>query len=269
MMQNQHLFMKSAVQIVLLSFYLITTGCVTLYKPNTIYSPLLKEKGELNTSASLGISGGGLYNLQAGYALSDHIGIVAEGMYHNRIAKTNSNADSGYEKLNILFGEAGAGYFSKFGSEKSGLFQCYGGSGYGSTTDRIYNTTTPNPEVNAKYFNIFIQPGVAYTSKNVELAFDLRANYVQLYKIHSFLYNKFEFWNTDFHYYSDTSLRFINLEPAITIKLGGEKLKGVLQFGATIPAIHPKSYFAVNTSSLLLIPLLKFSLGISFTLGRQ
>ena len=261
--------MRQVIQLVLIGFLLLTTGCVTLYKPNTVYSPLLKEKGELNTSASLGISGGGLYNLQAAYAITDHIGLIGDGMYHSRIAKTNNSTDSGYEKLNIFFGEAGAGYFSKFGGEKNGLIQCYGGSGLGRTSDRIFNTSTPNPEVNAKYFNVFIQPGVAYTSKYVELAFDMRANYVQLYKIHSYLYSKFEFWNTDFHYYSDTTLNFVNLEPVITIKVGGDKLKGVVQFGATIPSIHPKSYFAVNNSALLLVPLLKFSIGISYTIGKE
>jgi hypothetical protein len=258
--------MKTAIQILSFEILLILPGCVTLYKSNAIHSPLLKEKGELNASVSLGLSGCGLYNLQTAYAISNHTGIMINGMYHNR---HSNNADSSVEKLNIIFGEAGAGYFTTFGSEKKGLFQCYSGVGYGYTTDKINNTNQPYPEVSAKYFNIFIQPGVAITNKHVEVAFDLRANYVRLFNIHAYLYDKFEFWNTDFKYYSGTSLDFMNLEPVVTIRVGGEKLKGILQTGVTIPAINSKSYFDVNTSSMLVVPLIKFSVGVNYTFSSK
>jgi hypothetical protein len=257
--------MKTA-KILFFGMLLFLTGCVTLYKPNAIHSPSLKEKGELNSSASLGLSGCGLYNLQAAYAISDHTGFMINGMYHNRNV---SSADSSVEKLNIFFGEAGAGYFTTFGNKKNGLFQCYSGGGYGITTDRINNTNQPNPEVNAKYFNIFIQPGYAFLSKYFEVAFDLRANYVRLFSIHAYLYDKFEWWNTDFKFYSDATLDFMNLEPALTIKAGGGKLKGVLQLGLTIPTINSNSYFQVNNSSMLIAPLIKFSVGVNYTFGRK
>jgi hypothetical protein len=258
--------MKTAIQILSFEILLILPGCVTLYKPNVIHSPLLKEKGELNASVSLGLSGCGLYNLQTAYAISNHTGVMINGMYHNR---HSNNADSLIEKLNMIFGEAGAGYFTTFGSKKNGLFQFYGGGGYGYTTDKINNTNQPYPEVSAKYFNIFIQPGVAMTNKHVEVAFDLRANYVRLFNIHAYLYDKFEFWNTDFKYYSGTTLDFLNLEPVVTIRVGGEKLKGILQAGVTIPGINSKSYFDVNTSSMLILPLIKFSVGVSYTFSSK
>lgn len=258
--------MKTALQILFFGMLLILTGCVTLYKPNAIHSPMLKEKGEINTSASLGLSGCGLYNVQAAYAISKHTGVMIDGMYHNR--RINS-ADSSVEKLNMFFGEAGAGYFTTFGNGKNGLFQCYGGGGYGSTKDKIANANQPNPEVNAKYFNIFIQPGLALTGKNFEVAFDLRANYVRLFDIHAYLYDEFEFWNTDFKFYSDTTINFMNLEPAVTLKAGGERLKGVVQFGVTIPTINSDSYFDVNTPALLGGSLIKFSVGVNYTFGRK
>jgi hypothetical protein len=258
--------MKNAIQILSFGMLFILAGCVTLYKPNAVPSPLLKEKGELNTSATLGLSGCGLYNLQSAYAISNHTGIMVDGMAHNR--KTSS-ADSTVEKLNMFFGKAGAGYFTTFGNMKNGLFQCYGGGGYGVSSDKIKNTGQPAPEVSGKYFNIFLQPGLAYTKKNFNLAFDLRANYVRVFNIHAYLYEQFEWWNTDFRFYSDTSLYFINLEPALTIKAGGEKLKGVFQLGAIIPAINPDSYFEVNTSSYLVAPLFLFSVGIEYTFRRK
>ncbi len=258
--------MKWILKIAFSLFIFTATGCVTLYKPNVVHSPLLKEKGEVTASASLGISGSGLYNFQAATALSDHAGIMADGMYHTRMT---NHTDSSYEKLNLLFAEAGGGYFTRFSENKKGLFQCYGGGGFGSSRDIMHSAMPPEPEVSSKYMNVFVQPGVAYTDDNFEAAFDVRMNYVQLFNIHAYLYKEFEWWNTDFVYYSDTTLRFVNIEPAVTVKAGGEKLKGILQFGVTIPAVNSKSYFMTSSSSLLLFPLIKFSVGISYRFGKK
>lgn len=257
--------MKSVLQSLLFATFFFLTGCVTLYKPNAIHSPLLKDKGDLNTSASIGISGCGLYNLQAAYAPTEHMGIMMDGMYHYR---SINSADSSVERLNIFFGEAGAGYFTTFGTEKKLLFQCYSGAGFGSTKDRMENTSQFNPEVNAKYNNVFFQPGIGYTNKNIEMAFDIRANYVHVYDIHAYMYEEFEWWNTDYNFYSDTTLDFVNLEPAFTLKAGGKKLKGVFQVGLTIPTVNSRSYFMVNASSLLGYPLIKLSFGISYAFGK-
>jgi hypothetical protein len=258
--------MKTTIQILSFGMLLVLTGCVTLYKPNAIHSPLLKEKGELNTSAGLGLSGCGLFNLQAAYAISNHAGVMMDGMYHYR---NTSNDDSSVEKLKMFFGEAGAGYFNTYGNKKNVLFQCYGGGGYGFSTDKISNTDQSNPEMNAKYLSIFVQPGVAYTSKNFEIGFDLRANYVHIFDIYAYLYDRFEWWNTDFELYSDTTLVFVNLEPTVTMKAGGKKLKAVVQLGATIPTINSNSYFTVSSSSMLGARLIKFSVGISYTFGKK
>jgi hypothetical protein len=258
--------MKTTVQILLSGMFVIFTGCVTLYKPNVIHSPMIREKGELNTSASAGIVGSGLFNLQAAYAISNHAGVIFDGMYHTRYF---TSADSSVEKLNIFFVEAGSGYFTPTGNKKNGLFQCYGGFGYGFTSDKIEYANQPDPEVNSKYFNVFVQPGFAYTHKYFEIAFDLRANYVHMFDIHAYLYDQFEWWNTDSKFYSDTTLSFMNLEPAVTFGAGGEKLKGIVQLGITIPAINSHTYFDVNTSSLMMVPLFKFSVGIKYTFGRS
>jgi hypothetical protein len=258
--------MKTAIQILSFGMLFILTGCVTLYKPNAIQSPLLKEKGELNTYASLGLSGCGLYNVQAAYAIANHTGVMIDGMYHNR---HKSISDSSVEKLNMFFMEAGAGYFTTFRNEKNVLFQCYSGGGYGITADKISNANQLSPEINSKYFNMFIQPGLAYIGKYFKVAIDLKVNYVHLFDIHAYLYDEFEWWNTDFKFYSDTTLDFMNLEPTTTIIVGGGKLKGVLQLGVTIPAINSNTYIEVNTSSMYLAPLIKFSVGVNYTFGRK
>jgi hypothetical protein len=258
--------MKTIFQLISVVLLFLFTGCVTLYKPNTVHSPLLKEKGDFNTSASLGISGSGLYNATAAYALSDHVGVVADGMYHYR---RSGNGGSTTEKLRMSFAEGGAGYFEKFGSNQNWLFQGYGGGGFGSTTDRMENALPPVPQISARYFNIFLQPGVAMTKKYLDLAFDMRINYVRLYNINASLYNEFDFWNTDFIYTADTSLDFVNLEPSVTLRVGGENVKALVQLGVIIPFINSQSYFDVNNASLFIAPLFKCSVGISFAFGKK
>jgi hypothetical protein len=257
--------MKTTILLLLLGTLLLSS-CVTLYKPNAVHSPLLTEKGELSVATSMGISGSGLLNLQSAYAISDHTGIMLNGMYHHR---TSSSADSSVERLNMYFGEMGVGYFSTFGKLKNGLFQCYGGGGSGYTFDKIDYPNQSDPSVHANYVNLFVQPGIAYVSDYFQISLDLRANYLYLFNIHAYLYDHFEFWNTDFKYYSGAHLDFMILEPAITIKAGSPKLKGVLQLGAIIPTVNPNSYFEVNTGSYLVFPLIKMSLGITYTFGRK
>jgi hypothetical protein len=244
----------------------LLAGCVTLYKPNVLHTPMLKEKGDANFSAAVGLTGNGLFNGQAAYAVSDHAGIMINGMYHHR---QSGGDNSSVEKLNIFSGEAGGGYFKSFGKNENKLFQCYGGLGYGHTTDKIESTGQANPEASARYVNVFVQPGFALMDKRTEFSFDLRANYVQLFDIHAYLYDQFEWWNTDFKYYSDTTINFMNLEPAVTFKVGGNRLKGTCQVGMIIPAVNSKSYFDVNNASLLGVSLIKISFGVNYFLGRR
>jgi hypothetical protein len=260
--------MKTVIRNSCLIILLLFTGCVTLYKPNVINSPLLKEKGEGSATASLGVSGTGWANIQGAYAVSDHIGLMLNGMYHSR-RTTTEGTNSSTEKLNIAFGEAGLGYFNQSGSNKNILFQLYGGGGYGATHDIITGGSSQNPEISSKYTNIFVQPGFALIGKLISASFDLRANYVHLYDVHAYMFDQFEFWNTDYIWASDSTLSFMNLEPTVTVRIGEGNLKGLIQFGATVPTINSKSYFAIDSYSMLLFPLLKFSAGICYTFGEK
>jgi hypothetical protein len=261
--------MKSPVLVLSLSTAtLVLSGCITLYKPNAVHSAMVNEEGELSVSANLALSGGGLINLQGAYAFSDHWAVMGNGMYHSRRSSTISGADSGVEKLDILHGELGIGFYAPFGPQRHGLFQCYGGTGYGYAHTMIHYPSGPDPLATARYVNLFLQPGIAVTGEHFELAFDVRANYVKLIDVQAYLYDHFEWWNTDFHYTSDTTLDFMNIEPALTIKAGGQ-LKGMLQLGLTLPTYKPDNYFMVDSYALLIFPLIKLGLGISYTLGRK
>lgn len=260
--------MRLTTLLIVLTF-LILQGCITLYKPNAINSPLLKEKGATNIAGALSLSGSGLANLQASHAAGNNIGIMGNFMYHSRRSTYSDGINRNTEYVQIFSGEVGAGYFLQFGEKKQGLFQCYGGGGYGKTIDVLSLDTNVVPQINAEYTNLFMQPGIAFTSEHFEFSFDVRANYVYIYNINAYLSKEFNWWNTEFEHYTNYRLDFLLVEPTMTIKTGGPGLKGVFQAGITLPAVNSPAYFAANTESLLLFPLIKVSLGISYTFNLQ
>ena len=248
--------------------FLLLTGCVTLYKPNVIHSPMIKEKGEFSSTAALGLSGSGIFNLQAAYGISDHWALMADGMYHYKKSLFEDDI-SGKRTLRMRFAEGGIGYFKVTGAKKNSLFQCYGGAGSGHSFNIISNLDGADPEVVARYNNVFVQPGIVLLNKKYMISFDLRANYVMVNNINAYKYEEFDMWSTNFRYYENLSLDFVLMEPTITFKGLGNKLKFVAQVGATLPVIHTTSYFDVNTVSVLLFPLIKFNVGINYTIGKK
>ena len=106
---------------------LLLSSCATLYKPNAVHSPLLKEKGEMHVAGALSMVGSANANLQGAVALSDNMGIMVNMMQHSR----NRFLEAADEKLRMFAGEAGIGYFKKLGKNGDILFQAYGGIGMG------------------------------------------------------------------------------------------------------------------------------------------
>lgn len=243
---------------------LLLPGCLTLYKPNSINSPQLREKGEFTGSASLGASGCAMLNLQTAYAVGHDFGFMLNGMYHS---SSTTKADSAKQSLDMLFGEFGVGLFQPI--NKKAYFQCFGGMGMGRTNGDIENDGNPPPKIKANYFNIFLQPGIFYASKYVSVAFDLRLNYVNFYNVDAYKYINFEWWDTDFGGNGISECNFVVAEPTATLKFGSENLKFLLQGGITIPVINKNSYFDINTSSVWGLPMLKFSFGFSFNFGAS
>lgn len=245
---------------------LVLSGCATLYKPNAINSPMLKDQGEFSVTTAAGTVGCGFMNMQLSASPVKHLGLMANGMYHFR---QRENDDSSIDKLRIYSFSFGAGYYSMMGNSQKWMFQCYNGFGFGKSKDGIDYANEPDPIVRAKFFNVFSQPGFALTGKYFDMAFDLRINYVHMHDIFANQYEEFDWWNNDFEFHSDTSLNFVNLEPTITMRMGKGNLKGMMQFGLTIPAINADSYFLANPDSWLGVGLVKFSIGLSYTFRRQ
>lgn len=239
-------------------------GCLTLYKPNSINSPQLSQQGEFSGTVAFGASGCGLLNLQTAYAPGENFGLMLNGMYHTT---NTSRGDSSTQSLEMLFGEFGAGFFQPI--NKQSFIQVYGGFGLGQTTGEITGESKLAPEIKANYFNIFMQPGIFLTSRYATLAVDFRLNYVRFYHLDVYKYNSFEWWDTDFGPRGVSACDFLIAEPTVTLKVGSENLKLMLQGGITIPVVNKDSYFDINTSSVWGLPMFKFTFGVCFNFGNS
>ncbi len=252
--------------VLLLATNLFLVGCVSLYKPTVLQSPLLKEKGNARVSGSVGLLGTGLFNLQGAYAPNDHVGVLVGGMYHTE----RTNEESGNpEKTSIYYGEVGGGYFTTFGGEGNRLFQCYGGAGIGRSNHVMHQNDQSEPRIGSEYATVFIQPGIAYVSRNFDAALDVRNNVVHLFNTHANLMERFEFWNTQSSFVADTTLNFMLIEPTLTLRFGPERVKGFIQVGLTLPVWNSNVYVDVFGSSLLLGQFFKCSVGITYLLPTQ
>jgi hypothetical protein len=110
---------------------LFLCSCSSVYMPNVPNTPMLSSAGELSSSAHITLKGN--VSVNSAYAVSDHFGVLLNGaiMHNNRHRKDF--------KHSLL--EAGGGYFTTFGEDRSRILELYGGLGKGSST-RIYKDRT-------------------------------------------------------------------------------------------------------------------------------
>lgn len=179
-------------------------GCAPVYVPTVINQPLFKEKGDFKASLHGGISG---WDLQSAYAVTDHIGIMAQGSFEN----FNSDETDNYH--HHIFGEVGGGYFKALG--EFGRLEAYGGAGIGKI-NVLNGSGYAQDYSDAILGKVFIQPGIGIASDYVDLSFAPRI-------VWAFIQDESDYRNRVF------------FEPAITGKVGYKKVKGVLQVGFSAP----------------------------------
>ncbi len=230
---------------------------------------MLTEKGQGHVTSSLGITGCGLANVQADYAVSNHIGIMANGMYHYRSNTIYTDTSTGTEKLNILFGEAGFGMFDKIGNSNSMALQCYTGAGYGKSEARIIGNYITEPSITGNFYSIFAQPGFIFKQRFIDLAVDMRFKYVKMYDIESVDFQAFEWWEDDNDFATKLDVDFMLFEPSFTFSGGSEHFRGILQTGLIIPIVNSEAYFGTSSFSFIDAPVFKFSMGICYAFGKK
>ncbi len=154
--------MKTIIKIIAIAIFFLTTGCAITYVPNTVNTPMFSNKGEIQASAYVGSSG---FDPQLAYAVSDHIGIMANGSFANH--KSDSTTD--YEKHK--FGEIGIGYYTKNGNNMT--IEFFGGFGLGEIKSRS-DAWLFTDESDIKSNRFFLQPAVGVSNTNGMFSFTPR-----------------------------------------------------------------------------------------------
>jgi len=154
------------ISVFILSVFLLSS-CAAVYIPNARNAPMLSKKGEFQTSATVDpfIN----VNTQTAYAVSNHVGVMANGLY----VHTSDNENE--YKNQHLYGEVGAGYFYNY---KNFYFDAWGGYGIGKTKAIDWGsffdasgTSTWSVTYQGMYEKYFIQPGFAIKRKNLHYGF--------------------------------------------------------------------------------------------------
>lgn len=212
---------------ILISFF--AASCAPAYIPNTVNAPLLSNKGEVQASIYAGLSG---YDPQVAYAVTDHIGVMFNGSFANQSSDTTDN----YHRH--VFGEFGAGYYTKFGDKWR--FEVYGGAGLGKIQANYENGLwLSRSDVNN--FRAFLQPGIGFTTEVGGFSFNPRLVGVSLYQ--------------------NGGTRTVGyfMEPTVTGKVGYKFIKAVGQIGFSVP-VGEELLFEYN-------PFI-FSVGLQFNIGN-
>lgn len=190
-------------------------ACTPIYTPNVHNMPLHSNKGDV--SAGLHVGGSG-YDGQLSYAVTNHVAIMANGMYQRR----NTDDDSLPDFYERFLGEAGAGYFTKVG--KAGRFEAYGGmgTGYGWAEVNYWWFGAQGNSVKGYYNRLFLQTTFGAVSEYFDGGLSLRGTYLNFYKYSSD--------GTTFHNSFDEYF----IEPVMFSRIGWKYIKFQTEFGFNI-----------------------------------
>lgn len=196
----------------LFSFALIVSGCTTVYVPNTPNATLFTGKGEFQ--GSLHFMNG--VDLHTAYAISNNIGIMANGSVGSSGAKTDTTT---YHRRK--YGELALGYYS--GNDQI-YFEVYGGLGQGEATSSMGFEFFGSDKVQATgtFTRYFFQPSIGVNKANVGWAFTPRISYVN--------FTKFESGSSNINFRESPEVFF---EPSITVRTNISNQNRVSIFGHT------------------------------------
>ena len=196
-------------------------SCRTAYTPNALNVPLLQEQGEIKLMVSP-------TNYQAAYAVTDKIGIMANGRVATSANSTsvNGTATDSFDAKNTVF-EAGIGFYGR--TQRNLTYEVYGGGGItqvgfhgtGSSTGKNYDVSG---------MKFFVQPNIGFTSRGFDIAFSTRLSGLQ-FSTATGNYTATELKNNELDQLASSMHLF--LEPAITLRGGYKYVKLQAQVGGS------------------------------------
>ena len=207
----------------------------TLYKSNTVNTPLFHEAQEVRLGAGPG-------NVQAAYALTDRVGIMGNVYWESY--EEGSKDNSG----NLI--ELGAGYFQPV--HKDVIFEAFGGVGLGKIEFRQTGQNgAPTRTYDVNGLRWFIQPGIGYNMPYFEAAFTPRFSFVSYSNFTASGYTPQEIETEHLSKDMIENTLWMFMEPAITLRGGYKWIKVQAQYGVTMKLNadelnHGKDFFTVS-----------------------
>jgi hypothetical protein len=215
--------MKIILQIttLVLAIAILSSCSTTMYTTNAVNVPLLKEKGEIKVNLTQN-------DLQAAVAVSDNIGIIANGYYKNY------EGDNSYRHSGGM-GEAGIGYLM---NRENLMIETYIGGGVGKIHKQEQFTNPDNSTYMANFdanaAKGFIQSNFGLRSKYFDVALTPKFSFVKYSNFSSANYTNDKLKDD---YLNDNRLTdplYVFAEPAITVRGGYKFIKLQAQYGITV-----------------------------------
>ncbi|MES2515074.1 MAG: hypothetical protein V4580_13065 [Bacteroidota bacterium] len=200
---------------------LLSSCATTMYTTNAVNVPLLKEKGEVKINVTQN-------DLQAAVAVTDKIGIIANGFYKNYDGDNNYRHSGG-------MGEAGIGYLL---NRENLMIETYIGGGVGKVHKQQQfsnpDNTTYMANFDANAAKGFIQSNFGLRSKYFDVALTPKFSFV---KYSNFTYSNYTEGQLKDDYLNNnrvTDPLYVFAEPAITVRGGYKFIKLQAQYGLTV-----------------------------------
>ena len=152
------------------------SSCASVYISSLRNVPLLEKQGEFQGNASFGNG----MNANAAFALTNHIGIAAGGLY----------ADNRYQRYNNTYrihkaAEIGLGYFKHTDQISFEVYSGFGvGSGYAQDSTFgwfLFNNSQLIAE--GRYQKYYLQPTFAFNRTRIQMAITMRFTYLEFHDI--------------------------------------------------------------------------------------
>jgi hypothetical protein len=199
---------------------LLLSSCNVAYRSAALNTPLFSAKNQLAIVAANN-------NIQAAYAVTDHVGVMANGFFEQSVISNNETGQGGTGYL----GEIGAGYFTPL-ADPNVIFETYAGMGYGhlylNNNYRDGSNNVQKRTLDADGIKGFIQPAIGYKLPYVEVSAALRYTVLNYTGIRTSNWPQQELVQADLNQLGTSAFHFV--EPGVTLRTGFKNVKIQLQY---------------------------------------